>query len=89
MSFRITDNTLSIANAAPRPYMSAMHLPTPSKSEPDQLRMTLGELKACKNNENQGFGLQLACCAPGLTTPGRAFRKVRAALGGGISPATY
>jgi hypothetical protein len=62
--------------------MSALRLLYPSRSEPDRLRMTLGELKPCKINENEGSGLQLACCAPGLTTPGRAFRKVRGSLGG-------
>ena len=72
----------NIAENAPRPSMSALHPLTPSRSEPDQLRMTLGELKACKINENEGSGLQLACCAPGLTTPGRPFRKVRGSLGG-------
>ena len=55
---------------------------TPSRSEPDRLRMTLGEQKPSKINENEGFRLQLACCAPGLTTPGSACRKVRGSLGG-------
>jgi len=36
--------------------MSALHSPTPSKSEPDQLHMTLGGLKACKINENEVLG---------------------------------
>ena len=72
----------SIAENAPRPSMSALHPSTPSRSQPDQLRMTLGELKACKINENKGFGLQLACCAPGLTTPESACGKVRGSLGG-------
>ena len=72
----------SIAENASRPSRSAMHSPYTSRSEPDQLRMSLGEQKPCKKNENAWFGLQLGCCAPGLSTPGRAFRKVRAALGG-------
>ena len=40
-------------------------------------------------NENEGSGLQLACCAPGLTTPGSACRKVRGWHGGGNAPARY
>jgi len=65
-----------------RPLMPALRPPTPSRSDPDGLRMTPSELKLCKINENTGSVLQLACCAPGLTTPGRAFRKVRGSLGG-------
>ena len=72
----------SIAGNASKPYRSAMHSPYTSRSEPEQLHMSLGEQKPCKNNENASFGLQLACCAPGLTTPGRAFRKVTGSLGG-------
>jgi hypothetical protein len=72
----------NIAENAPRPSMSALRPPTPSRSEPDRLRMTLGEQKPCKINENRGSELQLACCGPGLTTPGRPFRKVRGSLGG-------
>ena len=55
--------------------------PTPSRSEPDRLRMTLGELKRCKINENDSSGVQLACCASDLITPGGAFRKVTGSLG--------
>ena len=65
------------------PYQPCTPL-TPSRSEPDRLRMTLGELKPCKINENEGSRLQLACCPPGLTTPGRPFGKVGGSLGGAL-----
>ena len=63
-------------------FMSALRPPTPSRSDPGRLHMTLGEQKPSKMNENEGFRLQLAFCAPGLTTPGSACRKVRGSLGG-------
>mgnify|MGYP005715783323 CR=1 FL=1 len=42
---------------APRPSMSTLRPNTLSRSEPDRLRMTLGELKRCKMHENEGSGL--------------------------------
>ena len=42
---------------APRPSISAVRLPYPSRSEPNRLCMTLGELKRCKMHENERSGL--------------------------------
>ena len=80
---RTTDNTLQrLLRMLPDLPCQSCAPRTPSRSEPDRLRMTLGEQKPSKINENEGFRLQLACCAPGLTTPGSACRKVRGSLGG-------
>ena len=82
MGSRTTDNAFQHCRECSQTFQIGNAPPTSSRSEPDQLRMTLGELKPYKINENEGSGLQLACCAPSLTTPGRAFRKVRGSLGG-------